>query len=175
MTRRTLIATASLALSAAAAFVGTGATVAADRNIGGMEVVSSDDGGFVSLTVNKSVVIKLPKEIKDVLVGNSKIVNAVLRTNQRAYISGLAVGETDVFFFDAEGRRIGALDIYVTRDPPPARFIGPLEPQNLVSIYNGASSAAVHCDPTRCVAPTAALPELPAGYSDIRTHSSPNN
>jgi pilus assembly protein CpaC len=70
----------------------------------------------VTLGVGKSVVIDLPREIKDVLVADPKIANAVVRSSQRAYIIGAAVGQTNIVFFDASGAQIAAYDIAVTRD-----------------------------------------------------------
>jgi len=71
---------------------------------------------FLALGIGKSVVIDLPREIKDVLVGDPKIANAVVRSSQRAYIIGGAVGQTNIFFFDANGQQIAAYDIAVKRD-----------------------------------------------------------
>jgi pilus assembly protein CpaC len=71
---------------------------------------------FLPLGVGKSVVIDLPREVKDVLVGDPKIANAVVRSAQRAYIIGAAVGQTNIVFFDASGQQISAYDIAVTRD-----------------------------------------------------------
>ena len=44
---------------------------------------------FVPLGVGKSVVIDLPRDIKDVLVADPKIANAVVRSSRRAYIIGV--------------------------------------------------------------------------------------
>src|SRR4029077_20621463 len=71
---------------------------------------------FLALGIGKSVVIDLPREVKDVLVGDPKIANAVVRSAQRAYIIGAAVGQTNIVFFDASGQQISAYDIAVTRD-----------------------------------------------------------
>ena len=71
---------------------------------------------FLPLGVGKSVVIDLPREVKDVLVGDPKIANAVIRSAQRAYIIGATVGQTNIVFFDASGGQIAAYDIAVTRD-----------------------------------------------------------
>src|SRR5882757_2629628 len=50
---------------------------------------------FLPLGIGKSVVIDLPRDIKDVLVADPKIANAVVRSAQRAYIIGAAVGQTN--------------------------------------------------------------------------------
>ena len=84
---------------------------------GSIQVVGSDSTSrFVPLGIGKSVVIDLPRDVKDVLVADPKIANAVVRTSRRAYLIGVAVGQTSVFFFDAEGRQIAGFDIAVTRD-----------------------------------------------------------
>jgi pilus assembly protein CpaC len=71
---------------------------------------------FLSLGVGKSVIIDLPRDVKDVLVADPKIANAVVRSAQRAYIIGAAVGQTNVVFFDADGQQVAAYDIAVKRD-----------------------------------------------------------
>jgi len=71
---------------------------------------------FLSLGIGKSIVVELPREIKDVLVADPKIANAVVRSSQRAYIIGAAVGQTNIVFFDAAGQQIAAYDIAVKRD-----------------------------------------------------------
>jgi pilus assembly protein CpaC len=70
----------------------------------------------LSLGIGKSIVIDLPRDIKDVLVADPKIANAVVRSAQRAYIIGAAVGQTSIVFFDSSGQQISAYDIAVTRD-----------------------------------------------------------
>src|SRR5213080_2806190 len=82
---------------------------------GSIQVVGSDSSSrFVPLGIGKSVVIDLPRDIKDVLVADPKIANAVVRSTRRAYIIGATIGQTNVYFFDAEGRQIAGLDIAVT-------------------------------------------------------------
>ena len=71
---------------------------------------------FLPLGIGKSVVVDLPRDIKDVLVADPKIANAVVRSAQRAYIIGAAVGQTNIIFFDTSGQQIAAYDIAVTRD-----------------------------------------------------------
>ena len=50
------------------------------------------------------------------LVADPKIANAVIRSSRRAYMIGVAVGQTNIFFFDADGQQIAGFDIAVTRD-----------------------------------------------------------
>lgn len=112
----------ALSLSAVAALMINQAAVtaafASDYRIG--SAPSSADGQtnarFLSLGVGKSVVIDLPRDVKDVLVADPKIANAVVRSAQRAYIIGAAVGQTNIVFFDSAGQQIAAYDIAVKRD-----------------------------------------------------------
>ena len=81
---------------------------AADANAPVIAFTGSDASArFVSLGVSKAVVVDLPHDIKDVLVANPNVANAVIRSARRAYIIGVNVGQTNIFFFDAAGRQIG--------------------------------------------------------------------
>ena len=97
--------------------------IAADQRVykgapdAGATVVSSEDTArFIPLGIGKSVVIDLPADIKDVLVADPKVANAVVRSARRAYLIGAGIGQTNVFFFDADGRQIAGYDIAVKRD-----------------------------------------------------------
>jgi len=125
MGNTSLIRTASLvALAAAFGFAATGRTPAAEPPVAAGEartpvitVVGSEASSqFVSLGVGKSVVIELPRDIKDVLVADPKIANAVVRSTRRAYIIGATIGQTSVYFFDANGQQLAGFDIAVKRD-----------------------------------------------------------
>jgi pilus assembly protein CpaC len=94
-----------------------GAAAAADTHVPVVTAVSSDiRSQFMPLGIGKSVVIDLPRDIKDVLVADPKIANAVVRSARRAYVIGAAVGQTSLYFFDADGQQIAGFDIAVTRD-----------------------------------------------------------
>jgi pilus assembly protein CpaC len=120
-TLRSLMARA-LSLSAVAALMFNQAVVtpalAGDYRIGAAPSSADGQGNarFLSLGVGKSVVIDLPRDVKDVLVADPKIANAVVRSAQRAYIIGAAVGQTNIVFFDSAGQQIAAYDIAVKRD-----------------------------------------------------------
>jgi pilus assembly protein CpaC len=85
----------------------TAAPVAADGQM---------NAKFLALGVGKSIVIDLPRDIKDVLIADPKIATAVIRSAQRAYIIGATVGQTNIVFFDSSGQQIAAYDIAVKRD-----------------------------------------------------------
>src|SRR6185312_12158608 len=71
---------------------------------------------FLAIGIGKSAVVELPEDAKDVLVANPKVANAVVRSARRAYLIGVAAGQTNVIFFDGEGRQIAAYDIEVGRE-----------------------------------------------------------
>jgi pilus assembly protein CpaC len=83
-----------------------------------IQIAASDAGSRqVLLGMGKSLVIDLPRDIKDVLVADPKIANIVVRSARRAYIiGGDKAGATNVFFFDATGKQMAALDIAVALD-----------------------------------------------------------
>jgi pilus assembly protein CpaC len=82
-------------------------------------VVSSDVGSrVVRLGVGKSIVIDFPRDIKDVLVAEPKIANAVVRTSRRAYIIAVDKGATNIVFFDGDGNQMAGYDIEVDRPTP---------------------------------------------------------
>jgi pilus assembly protein CpaC len=71
---------------------------------------------FLAIGIGKSSVVELPEDAKDVLVADPKIANAVVRSARRAYLIGVAAGQTNVIFFNADGKQIAAYDIEVGRD-----------------------------------------------------------
>jgi pilus assembly protein CpaC len=82
-----------------------------------IEVAASESTSrFIPLGVGKSVAIDLPADIKDVLVADPKIANAVVRSSRRVYMIGVTIGQTNIFFFDGAGKQIAGFDIAVTRD-----------------------------------------------------------
>jgi pilus assembly protein CpaC len=104
-----LVASAGLAPAAPAA--------AADAHVPVIQVAASEaTSRFIPLGIGKSVAIDLPADIKDVLVADPKIANAVIRSSRRVYMIGVTIGQTNIFFFDAAGKQIAGFDIAVTRD-----------------------------------------------------------
>ena len=70
----------------------------------------------LALDLNKSQVLRLGRPARDVLVANPAIADVLLRTADTAFVIAKKVGETNVYFFDAEGRQIEAVDVNVTFD-----------------------------------------------------------
>ncbi len=70
----------------------------------------------VELGIGKSYVVDLPANAAEVLVADPKIANAVVRSARKAYVIGVALGDTDIIFFDDAGRQIESLAVSVGRD-----------------------------------------------------------
>jgi pilus assembly protein CpaC len=92
--------------------------LATDYRVASANTAPADSLNARSLTlgISKSLVVDLPRDVKDVLVADPKIANAVVRSSKRAYIIGAAVGQTNIIFFDADGQQMAAYDVAVTRD-----------------------------------------------------------
>ncbi|MGE3301759.1 MAG: type II and III secretion system protein family protein [Hyphomonadaceae bacterium] len=73
----------------------------------------------VTLPLNKAVIVDLPTDARDVLLSNPDIADSVVRTARRVFILGRKVGQTNAFFFDAQGRQIANLEIRVEPDVSP--------------------------------------------------------
>ncbi len=118
MPRRTMIRVAALAgLLASVCVVPPLPAVGADARVPVVKVAASEaTSRFIPLGIGKSVAIDLPDDIKDVLVADPTVANAVIRTSRRVYLIGVKIGQTSIFFFDAGGKQIAGFDIAVTRD-----------------------------------------------------------
>ncbi len=78
--------------------------------------LTADQGAAsIDLAKGKSAIIELPSDVRDLLVTNPLVADAVLRDKRRIYVVGLAEGVTDAAFFDAAGRRILSLSIRVSQ------------------------------------------------------------
>jgi pilus assembly protein CpaC len=70
----------------------------------------------VKLGLNKSLVVDLPRDASDVLVSNPAVADAVIRTSRRIYLTGVAIGQTNIIVFDRAGQQIVSLELEVERD-----------------------------------------------------------
>ena len=90
-------------------------TLKIDQHVADLRIVSSDaNSNQLKLGFKKAVVIDLSADVRDVLVADPETVKVILRTTRRVYIVGAALGKTNVFFFDHDGRQIVALDVWVS-------------------------------------------------------------
>jgi pilus assembly protein CpaC len=81
-----------------------------------MSATQATTSRSVKLGLNKSIVVDLPRDARDVLVSNPVIADAVIRTPRRIYLTGIAVGQTNLIVFDRAGQQIVSLELSVERD-----------------------------------------------------------
>jgi pilus assembly protein CpaC len=70
----------------------------------------------VDLPRGKARILRLPVDARDVLVANPDVADIVIKSPRMAYLLGRAVGDTNAFFFDAQGNEIARLEIRVELD-----------------------------------------------------------
>ena len=109
-----IAAAASVALAPGAAMAQSAEQTAIRISQGGGATATT-----ITLPLGKSAIIDLPVDARDVLLSNPDVADAVVRTARRAYIVGRAMGQTNAFFFDGEGRQIANLEIRVEPDVAP--------------------------------------------------------
>ena len=120
--RRLLIALAALGAMLGAPLAAIAQTEAAGLAAQSSVVRVNLAGGSaatqsLNLPNGKSAIVELPVDVRDVLVSNPGVADAMLRSPRRIFILGLKNGSTDAVFFDNAGRRILTLDIRVDQDP----------------------------------------------------------
>jgi len=106
-----------LTVTVAMAMFQTGATAADKKR--GLQVIKSSTVGAtknVSLGLDKSLVVELPRDVRDVLVANPEIADAIVRTARKIFLIGNQVGQTNIFMFDKAGNTVLSLNLAVERD-----------------------------------------------------------
>lgn len=73
----------------------------------------------ITVGTNKSMLIELPRELRDVVVSDPSILDAVVQSANRVYLIGKKGGQSNAFFFDVSGNQILTLEIMVERDTGP--------------------------------------------------------
>jgi len=70
----------------------------------------------ITLGLNKSMIVELPREVREVVVSNPEQIDAVLQTSTRAYLIGKKTGEANVIFVDKDGRQVVTLEVTTEHD-----------------------------------------------------------
>ncbi len=125
--RKSLRVTLATALSAAMALAPTYASAQVEPPDASPTMRINNGGGSQSATLvlpfGKSAIIDLPADARDILISNPAIADATVRTARRAYVIGRQLGQTNIFFFDANGRQIANVEIRVEPDVAPLNDI----------------------------------------------------
>lgn len=66
--------------------------------------------------LNKSVIVELPRELRDVVVSSPEHMDAVVQSSNRVYLIGKKIGDSNVFFFDANGEQALILEVRIEVD-----------------------------------------------------------
>ena len=70
----------------------------------------------IKLGRNKSALVEMPRELRDVIVSNPDIMDAVVQSSNRVYLIGKKVGQSNAFFFDGNGQQIATLEVSIEHD-----------------------------------------------------------
>jgi Flp pilus assembly secretin CpaC len=105
----------SAAAMTALQILAAGQTLKIDQHVVDMLIVSSDaNSHLLKLGFNKAVTIDLSADVKEILVADPVTVSVIPRTKRRVYITGAALGKTNIFFYNDDGQQIAALDVWVS-------------------------------------------------------------
>jgi len=70
----------------------------------------------VKIGLGKSALIEFPREVRDVMVSNPAVVDAVVLSANRVFLLGKSQGESNAFFFDASRDQFATIELYVERE-----------------------------------------------------------
>lgn len=70
----------------------------------------------INLGKDKTLVIDLPRNARDILIGNPKIAEVVARSARKSYVIGKEFGSTNIIYFDARNHRIANIIINIEPD-----------------------------------------------------------
>jgi pilus assembly protein CpaC len=70
----------------------------------------------ISMGVGKSIIVDLPRDVTEVVIGNPKVADAIVRSARKLYIMGVEAGQTTIFAVDQSGRQIANLEISIGKD-----------------------------------------------------------
>jgi len=97
----------------------TGAAHAQAQSAGGPGIEMGDNAQLsrhISMGVGKSIIVDLPRDATEVVVGNPKVADAIVRSARKLYVMGVETGQTTIFAVDASGRQVANLEIGIGRD-----------------------------------------------------------
>jgi pilus assembly protein CpaC len=70
----------------------------------------------IDLGVGRSIVVQFPVPLKDVLVSDPSMLDAVVQSSDRVFLIAKRTGQTNAFFFDEFGQQILTLEVAVGAD-----------------------------------------------------------
>lgn len=95
----------------------------------------------IKLQVSKSMIIDFPADIRDVLVADPKVADAMVRTNRRLYLLGNKFGTTTISVFGANGAPLGELQIVIQPDAPTLEaLLRKILPQSKIAVETASDT-----------------------------------
>lgn len=70
----------------------------------------------VTLGVGKTIIIDLPADAAEIVVGDPKVANAVVRSTRKLYVMGIGTGQTTILAMSQSGQQIANIEMNVGRD-----------------------------------------------------------
>jgi pilus assembly protein CpaC len=70
----------------------------------------------LDLGVGRSIVVQFPVPLKDVMVSDPKVLDAVVQSSDRVFLIAKGTGQTNAFFFDENGQQILTLEVAIGAD-----------------------------------------------------------
>lgn len=107
-----LVTVATIGLAA----LPSGSADAADRATDRAVATTGSLGRDIHLALSKSKIIDFDEDIRDVVVSDPKVADAIVRTSRRLFVIGNKFGSTNVVVFSASGRAMANLEIHVEVD-----------------------------------------------------------
>lgn len=70
----------------------------------------------IKIGLGKSVLVEFPRDVRDVMVSNPAVIDAVVLSSNRVFLLAKGSGEANAFFFDTAGAQFATMELYVERD-----------------------------------------------------------
>jgi len=70
----------------------------------------------IRVSLNKSMLIRLPRDAKDIIVANPEVVDTIVHSARRVHLIGKTIGQSNAVFTDADGQHILILEVIVEQD-----------------------------------------------------------
>lgn len=119
--RRSLFAALFLPAAIAAVLAATAMTMAPQTGYAQsyhQSLLRVGDGQVrqIKLGLNKSMIVELPRPVREVMVSNPEQIDAVMQSATRAYLIGKNLGEANILFIDNNGGQVAVLEVTIERD-----------------------------------------------------------
>lgn len=73
----------------------------------------------IKLGRNKSMLVEVSRDLRDVIVSNPELMDAVVQSSNRVYLIGKKTGQSNVFLFDSNGDQIATFEVSIEHDAGP--------------------------------------------------------